>query len=196
MSHFVHTQRADFKGEVFGVKLDLRPMLRGEVTRVGVDFLIEPEAPAGVELDGDAHMEGLVTNQGGYMRLEATVTVPYSGTCARCLDAVSGTFVMPFERTVVTEGTLTEEQEEDNVDEYVILEDGFLDVDEAVREALILSFPMRLLCREDCPGLCPVCGKPLRDGDCGCVKKEIDPRWAALASIRFDEDEEDDTKGK
>lgn len=174
------------------MKLDLRPLLRGEVTRMAVDVHIEPEAPAGVELTDRAHLEGSVTNQGGYMRLTAVATVPYRGQCARCLDGVEGVFSIPFERTVVTEGTLTEEQLEEDVDEYLVLQDGLLDADDAVREALVLSFPMRLLCSEDCPGLCPVCGKPLRDGACGCVTREIDPRWAALASIRFDDDESDE----
>ena len=176
--------------------IDLKPMLRGEVTRMPIDFSIEPEAPYGVSFDGDVRVFGEITNQGGYMRLMATAEIPYSGTCARCLSAVSDVFTMPFERTVVTEGTLTDEQIEDNVDEYVILENGMLDVDDSVREALILSFPMRLLCDEDCPGLCPKCGKPLRDGDCGCPKKEIDPRWAVLASLKFDENADGDSDGK
>ena len=168
--------------------IDLKPMLRGEVTRMSIDFSIEPEAPYGVSFDGDVRVFGEVTNQGGYMRLVATAEIPYSGTCARCLCEVSDVFTMPFERTVVTEGTLTDEQIEDNVDEYVVLENGMLDVDDSVREALILSFPMRLLCDEDCPGLCSKCGKSLRDGDCGCPKREIDPRWAVLASIKFVEE--------
>lgn len=171
------------------MNMDLKPMLRGEVTRIDVDFLIEPEAPAGVSLDGEARIQGSITNQGGYMRMEASVTLPYSGACARCLETVKGVFTIPFERTVVTEGTLTEEQLEDDVDEYVVLENGMLDVDDAVREALVLCFPMRLLCREDCPGLCPKCGKPLREGPCGCNTREIDSRWAALADLKFDEDE-------
>jgi uncharacterized protein len=124
------------------------------------------------------------------MRLTATAEIPYSGVCARCLSNVEGVYTMPFERTVVTEGTLTEEQEEDNVDEYVILQNGMLDIDDSVREALILSFPMRLLCEEECPGLCAKCGKPLREGACGCSTKEIDPRWAVLASLKFDEEDE------
>ena len=172
------------------MNLDLKPMLRGEITRMPIDFPIEPEAPYGVRFEGDVRVTGEITNQGGYMRLVATAEIPYSGTCARCLEKVDGVFAMPFERTVVTEGTLTEEQEEDNVDEYVILQNGMLDIDDSVREALILSFPMRLLCDEDCPGLCPKCGKSLRDGACGCPTKEIDPRWAVLASLKFDEDED------
>ena len=171
------------------MNLDVRPMLRGEITRLPLDFPITPDAPIGVTFEGDVRLFGEITNQGGYMRLVATADIPYSGVCARCLSPVSGVFTMPFERTVVTEGTLTEEQEEDNVDEYVILHNGMLDIEEPVREALILSFPMRLLCDEECPGLCPQCGKPLREGACGCTQKEIDPRWAVLATLKFDEDE-------
>lgn len=171
------------------MNMDLKPMLRGEVTRIPVDFDICPEPPYGVSFGEDAHITGEITNQGGYMHLTADVRIPYSGTCARCLDEVTGVFTMPFERTVVTEGTLTEEQEEDNVDEYVILENGMLNIDDAVCEAVVLCFPMRLLCAEDCPGLCPKCGRSLKDGPCGCPKKETDPRWDALKSIRFDSDE-------
>ena len=163
--------------------LDLKPMLRGEITRMPIDFSIEPEAPFGVSFDGDVRVFGEITNRGGYMRLEATAEIPYSGSCARCLSDVSGVYAMPFERTVVTEGTLTEEQEEDNVDEYVILQNGMLDIDDSVREALILSFPMRLLCDEDCPGLCPKCGKNLNRGACGCSQKEIDPRLEVLKAL-------------
>ena len=180
------------------MNLDLRPLLKGETARMGVDIFIEPEAPAGVELTDRAHLVGEVTNRGGYMRLAATATVPYRGACARCLDPVSGVFSIPFERTVVTEGTLTEEQLEEDVDEYLVLNDGMLDADDAVREALILSFPMRLNCgvcltpaeTAERGGLCPVCGKPLREGACGCVTREVDPRWAPLAALRFDDEEE------
>lgn len=187
MSRFVLTKGK----EKTVMNLDVRPLLRGEMTRMPLDFPVAPEAPFGVDFVGDAHVAGEITNQGGYMRLCATATLRYRGQCARCLSDIEGDFCMPFERTVVTEGTLTEEQLEDNVDEYVVVQNGFLDIDDSVREALILSFPMRLLCEDDCPGLCSRCGKPKRDGACGCVEKEIDPRWAVLASLRFDEEETD-----
>ena len=170
------------------MKLDLRPMLRGETNRIDVDFHLNVTGSTGVDFDSPAHIVGQITSDGGYMRLIAEATLAYSGECARCLEPVRGTFCMPFERTVVTEGTLTEEQEENNVDEYVILDNGILDIDETVEESLVLSFPMRILCSDDCPGLCSVCGKPLRDGVCSCSKKERDPRWAVLEGLKFDED--------
>ena len=77
------------------------------------------------------------------------------------------------------------------VDEYVVLDGHELSVDDTLCEELVLSFPQRLLCSEDCEGLCPKCGKPRREGDCGCPTKEIDPRFAVLATFFDDSDEED-----
>lgn len=168
--------------------LDMRPMLRGEVSRLSVDYMLSPEAPDGVTFTGDAHVVGEITNEAGYMRLVLEATLDYEGECARCLSPVKDSFTMQFERTVADEGTLTDEQLEDNVDEYVIIQNGELDLDEELREALILSFPMRLLCEEDCPGLCPKCGKPRREGECGCPTREIDPRLAILQTL-LDENE-------
>jgi uncharacterized protein len=65
-----------------------------------------------------------------------------------------------------------------------------LDVDEPLSEELLLGFPTRLLCSEDCLGLCPRCGKPKREGDCGCGGREIDPRLAILKTF-FDDDKEE-----
>ena len=169
--------------------LDMRPMLRGEVDKISIDFLLTPDLMDGAELEGDAHVVGEITDQAGYMRLTLEATLPYHGECARCLSAVKGEFHLQFERTVADEKTLTEEQQEDNVDEYVIIHDGELDLDEELREALILSFPMRLLCDENCPGLCPKCGKPLKAGPCGCPTREIDPRLAVLATL-LEQDED------
>ena len=61
-----------------------------------------------------------------------------------------------------------------------------LDLDEQLRDELYLCFPQKLLCDENCEGLCPKCGKPKKDGPCGCPEKEIDPRLAVLKNF-FDE---------
>lgn len=173
------------------MKLDMRPMLRGEISRMSLDYMLTPDEVVGATLEGDAHIVGEITDEAGYMRLTLEASLPYRGECARCLAPVKDVFRLQFERTVADEKTLTDEQQEDNVDEYVIIRDGELDLDEELREALILSFPMRLLCSQDCPGLCPKCGKPRRDGDCGCPTREIDPRLAALRALLDENDEEE-----
>ena len=160
--------------------LDMRPMLRGEVDHIQFDYLLKPDPLDGVEFEGDAHVVGKVTDEAGYMHLMLDASVSYRTECARCLAPVDGKFSVQLERTVAAEGTLSEEQLEENVDEYAVIENGMLNLDETIREELLLSFPMRILCEEDCPGLCSKCGKPLRDGDCGCPKFEIDPRLAVL----------------
>ena len=174
--------------------LDLRPMLRGEVNLIPLDFTLDPAPPSNVTFTDRAHITGQITDNAGYMRMRADITVPYTGECARCLSPVDGVFTYTVEKTIVTEGTLTDEQLEENEEEYVVLQNGMLDVDEQLDEYLLLSFPMRLLCDENCEGLCPKCGKPKREGPCGCPTKEIDPRLAVLAKF-FEDNEESDGDG-
>lgn len=171
--------------------LDLRPMLRGEVHVIELNFTLDPTPPTNVTFTDSARITGRITDNAGYMRMHADITVPYEGECARCLSRVEGVFTYAVEKTIVTEGTLTDEQFEENEEEYVILQNGMLDVDEQLDEYLLLSFPMRLLCEEDCPGLCPKCGKPLREGPCSCPTKEIDPRLAVLAKFFEDDGSEE-----
>lgn len=166
--------------------LDLRPILRGETNCIPIDYTLVPEKISGVDF-GDAVVTGRVTDTGGYIRLELSAEVEYSSECARCLQPISGRFKIDFERTVSDERTLSREAIEENDGEYAIMTDGRLNVDEELLEELVLMFPMKLLCSEDCEGLCSKCGKPRREGACSCSEKEIDPRLAVLKSF-FEED--------
>lgn len=168
--------------------LDLRPLLRGETDCIPIDYTLVPEQIPGVEF-GNAAVKGNVTDQGGYIRLVLSAEVDYSSECARCLSPVSGRFSIDFERTVSDEKTLSREAIEENDGEYAIMVDGRLDIDDELLEELLLMFPTKILCSDDCPGLCPKCGKPLRDGDCGCSHKEIDPRLAVLKTLLSDSEE-------
>jgi uncharacterized protein len=162
---------------------DVKPLLRGEVNCIKLDYTLPVELE-GVRFEEDARVVGEITDRAGYMRLTLKLTVPYISECARCLDEVRGFFEEDFERTVVTKGSVSEQELDENIDEYAVLnENGELNVDEEVEETIILTFPKKLLCSEDCQGLCPKCGKRKKDGDCGCVIKEIDPRLAILKKL-------------
>ena len=163
--------------------IDLNAMLRGEVNVIDIDFVLTPEIIEDVSFTDNARVYGKITNSAGYMRLTLKAELDYVGECARCLDEVRGTFSLDFERTVVTEGMVSEEKLEESADEYIVINDGKLELDDAVREELLLDFPKKLLCDEDCEGLCPKCGKPKKAGDCGCITKEIDPRLEVLKKL-------------
>ena len=172
------------------MKLDLRALLADECRTVPVSFDLEPKTDSHNHFSGltdvrftePVRVAGTITNTAGYIRMVLTLSVDYIAPCARCLEDVSGSFSFDVERTVVTP-KMTEGLTEDRIDELVIVEDGFLDIDELLLEVLELSFPFRFLCREDCKGLCVRCGKNLNHGDCGCETKDIDPRLEPLRRL-------------
>ena len=168
--------------------IDMGPILRGEVNRMNFEYTLDPIPMDRITFNDNAKVSGVITDEGGYMRLIAKAHLAYASLCDRCLEPTSHVFVLEFERTVAAEGTLTEEQIEDNVDEFVIIEKGKLDIDEQLTEALLLDFPRKILCSEDCPGMCFKCGKLLKYGACGCNIKEVDPRLAVLANLKLDEE--------
>ena len=172
--------------------IDVGPLLRGEAHSISIDYMLAPEALDGIEFESDAHVTGSITDNAGYMRLTLKAELKYHGECARCLASVSGDFSLDFERTVAAEGVLTDEQLEEQWDEYVVLHGAELDIDEPLREELLLGFPKKVLCSPDCPGLCHICGRPKREGDCGCSDKQIDPRLAILATYFDRKDDEKD----
>ena len=171
------------------MKLDLRPLLAGDKLltfdyelKLDTDendplsFLSDASFPSPMKVSGD------ITNTAGYMRMMVTLSVDYESRCARCLTPLSGSFTFDLEKTVAPRDVLADLPEE-RLDDYVIIEDGFLDIDEQMKEQLELEFPSRFLCSEDCRGLCQKCGKNLNDGECGCTAKDIDPRLLPLQKL-------------
>lgn len=182
--------------------IDLTALLRGETHCVPIDADITPEsAPDGITLLPGAHITGRIEDNcsgkdGEYIRLTAAASVPYHTYCARCLDPVEGVLNIDFDRTLVTEGVLSEEQLEEDADEYLLIRHGTLDIGDALSESVYLEFPTRFLCSPDCAGLCQHCGRKLKPGEvCSCTPAEVDPRWEALRGIRWDDDQ-DEGSGK
>lgn len=178
--------------------IDLRPLLSGECSVLNIDYRFSPvvddSGPVPLNLSGvsfpfPARACGVITDNAGYMRLSLNLSIEYESVCARCLKPLHGVFETDYERTVATEKSLQNaDADEDEYDDYVIVRDGMLDIDEQLVEILLLEFPTKLLCREDCPGLCPHCGKMLDEGMCGCEKKEIDPRMKILEQFISDDE--------
>ena len=172
------------------VKLDLRGLLAGECRTLRFEFPLDPPDDAddpgsilfGVRFPSPMEASGEVVNSAGYMRLRLDLSLDCVAPCARCLADVAGTYRFSLEKTVATPEML-EGLDEDKIDEFAIVRDGFLDLDEPALSLLLSEFPSRVLCREDCRGLCPVCGRDLNEGPCACKKKETDPRLSPLSAV-------------
>ena len=171
------------------MKLDLRPLLAGDrLLEFDYELLLDADSEdtvsflADVDFPSPMKVSGEITNTAGYMRMTLTMSVDYVAQCARCLAPVTGQFTLDLEKTVAPRNLLGD-LDEDKLDEFAIIEDGFLDMDEQLREQLEMEFPMRFLCREDCKGLCPKCGKNLNEGECNCDHTEIDPRMEPLRKL-------------
>ena len=102
---------------------------------------------------------GKLRNVVGVMTFRATVTGVCTAVCDRCLEPA----LLPLEAELNTVLTL-----ESSEDDSVTVESGKIDLDKTAYDALVLALPTKILCKEDCLGLCPTCGKNLNDGDCGC----------------------------
>jgi len=128
-------------------------------------------------------VSGVVRNMAGALQLEGRAVTTMDLRCDRCLKPIT------LELDVPVETLLAEELEDEENDEIVLLEDGGVDIDEVFAPACIFAMEGKHLCREDCKGLCPTCGKDLNEGPCAC-RKELDPRLAVLAKL-LDKDSQD-----
>lgn len=98
--------------------------------------------------------------------------------CARCLE----TFSQPLDLHLESQFSLPPIKPQGEPI-FPIGGKGTIDLTQALREQILLEIPMRPLCKPDCLGLCPECGKNLNEGPCDCVRETIDPRLAKLEEL-------------
>ena len=126
-------------------------------------------------------VSGTITAHSGFAQMEAEVSFDFSVPCDRCASQIDRRFTYRFSHTLLA--SLSNEQDADE-DRYIVLqEDGSLNVDSLLQEDILLALPTKFLCREDCKGLCPSCGKNLNEGPCSCSRHQIDPRLEVLKQL-------------
>jgi len=143
-------------------------------------------------LHSDGRAELVVEHRGHHqdvedIRLVGNVEAHLEFSCARCLDPVGHDIDRSFDVLFRPQGV------DRRGDEVAISEaeteigyyqgEGLL-LEDALREQVLLATPVRALCREDCKGLCPQCGRNLNLEQCNCEKHVSDPRWDALNDIK------------
>lgn len=122
---------------------------------------------------------GTVRNTAGVLMMSGSISTCIHGICDRCASPFDREVSFPLDGVVL----VTEMANEENEDEWVFpLEGDSADLEDIVRTVFVLNLSSKLLCREDCKGLCSRCGKNLNEGPCNC-QKEMDPRLAALKQL-------------
>jgi uncharacterized protein len=159
--------------------------------------------PVGVEVALDVRFEAVTEG----VLATGTATAPLAGECARCLAPLTSTVTVSFQELYLySEGRPhgsrevsdkrekydkrakydRHDEDEERDDEERYLDGDLLDLEPALRDAVVLALPMSPLCRDDCPGLCAECGARLADaGPDHGHEDATDPRWAGLK--RFDD---------
>ena len=116
----------------------------------------------------------------GHVRLKGKYRIGLSIPCSRCLEPVGCEVEDEFDTELVS---LKEPSDEDETEDISFLQGNEFNVSEFIDQSVLMNMPSKVLCREDCKGLCPVCGNNLNDHDCGCDSFVPDPRMAILSDI-------------
>ena len=143
--------------------------------------------PAGAELDLDIQLEGVTEG----VLVTATVTGPLAGECARCLEAFNSEFKVRFQELFVLATDAERADDAETEDSYLLDGSGLLDLEPAVRDAIVLELPLSPLCEDDCQGLCVECGVRLADAEPGHGHEQRGTLWAALKDFRAEEPDGD-----
>ncbi len=128
-------------------------------------------------------VSGEVTNELGVLRLKGTIEAVYSTSCARCLKHLE----VPLKAEVDT--ILSDDPEAEEDEELFVVSGDTVDTSEVMEPALFLEVRMTYLCKEDCKGICPICGADRNVTECGCRSEKRGPLFEALRGLIDTEDE-------
>lgn len=169
-----------------GADLDLscdRAQLKDALEGLDAD-LVQSRAAARMHL---VRVGDTVTLHG---QLDGEIVLP----CVRCLGAARMPLHVPLRVVIGPEELAGEQGEEESADaagdeenevEYYTHDGEVIDLEPVVRESLVLSVPMAPLCRDECKGLCPVCGGDRNERDCGCEAAPDEHPFAALKDFKL-----------
>lgn len=122
----------------------------------------------------------IVNQENAAVHITGETDIEVSIPCDKCLEEVPTTIHLDIDKTLrISDGALIDEEMEET--DYLI---GFeLDVDKLVYAEILVNWPMKVLCKDDCKGICKVCGMNLNKGTCNCDSFVPDPRMAAFQDI-------------
>lgn len=166
------------------MKIDLTELFNGSVDKKDIDYRLDLSNltySTYKPIKNDVVVKGSVFSKADVVYLDVDISFDFFGFCDRCAEDVNKSFDFKVKRIVVEKL-----ENENDDDDYIVVKNRELDLDELVSEEVSLSLPSKILCKEDCKGLCPKCGANLNVKKCDC-KSDVDPRMAALLQLLDEE---------
>ena len=136
----------------------------GESLEIDYEFSLEDD-----EFATPVKVSGSVFNKTGIVSLKANAKFDYSTSCAKCNKPLLRHAKVPVNHILLSHA------DSDDNDDFIVLDGVRLEIDELVSDDIYLSIPSRFLCKDDCKGLCSICGTDLNFGECSC-SAPADPR--------------------
>lgn len=179
-----------FETKVYSVQMII-DLIKLEKSPFEFNFTL---APAEIDLESEIAklkdetlVKGILTKQIAETDVEGKITANIEIECTRCLTPLEKKMEIPFRAVFIAPEHYSEDKETelgaDDLD-VSIIENDEINLTEIVREQILLNLPEQVFCREDCKGLCPICGVNKNTQSCDCEESEIDPRWAKLKELK------------
>ncbi len=162
------------------MKIDLKKLTGNDTASIPFSETLDLSSETfygGKPFKGPVHVSGKATNETGVLRLAGTIEAVYSTSCARCLKPLE----IPLKAVVDTILSHDPEAEED--EKLFVVTGDTLDTSDIMVPALFLEVRMTYLCREDCKGICPICGVNRNETECGCGNESKGPLFEALRGL-------------
>ncbi|MFA6309607.1 MAG: DUF177 domain-containing protein [Clostridia bacterium] len=121
----------------------------------------------------NANFIGKIENSDGVLKLKGRLKIAYKIKCFRCLKDVEDNLDIGIKEVF-------SKSNKDGYEDIYLFEEDHIEIDDALRDNILLKLPMKKICRDDCKGLCASCGKDLNSEKCDCKRDEIDPRLEDL----------------
>lgn len=162
------------------MKIDLTELFNNSVKEIPVertfdfsDFVYSTYTP----IKNGVNVKGRLFTKADIVYLSLNISFDFYGYCDRCAEDVKKTFSFDIDKIIVEKL-----QNEQDSDRFIVVKNRTLDLEQLVNEEVSLSLPTKILCKDDCKGLCAKCGANLNVESCNC-KKDIDPRMEALLQL-------------
>ena len=161
--------------------IDFRNAVEMEIYPIHTDIQLSDDILDGyyeAEVVNTPHVDGWYVLADNKLTVDVVLTVDIMFKCDRCLTPVKKHFEIKVAEVFVSRDELGDNPDQEDLE--FVYDKSVIDISDILRERLLLSLPMTVLCKKDCKGLCPKCGKNLNLGKCDCTFEEEEPQEEKL----------------